>query len=181
MQRNLSSKIKSWIKKNKVIDVILFGSSARGKSKPHDSDLCILINDFDEKKTLDLIDSLAKINSGFHVSIITSSAFVKGDTLTKTLLNEGISIKSGKKYSNLLGFDPKSMFIYSLKNFSPSKRVKFHYLLKGRYGMKGILKEVNGKFIGTGTIIISIEKEDILKSVFDSWEVSYNIVRILVG
>lgn len=186
MQKKLSlviNKIRLWIKKNNVIDVVLFGSLVRGKYNPKDVDLCIIIKDSDEKKSLSLVDSLGKLvdrfDFNFHVNILTTSSFVKGDTLTKTLLTEGHSIKKGKRFSSLFGFEGKTLFVYTLKHFSSSKRVKFHYLLKGRYGSKGILKEVNGKFLGTGSIIIPTEKEDILKEIFDKWDVKYKIHRIL--
>jgi len=184
MQKELSS-VKQWIRKEKVLDVVVFGSSVRGKSKPGDIDLCILISDNDEEKSLDLVDSLGKLTDklegDFHLSILTSSSFVKGNTLAKTLLNEGFSVKDDAPFSSVFGLSNKSLFVYSLKDFSPSKRVKFHYLLKGRYGSEGILKEVKGKFLGTGSIIIPSSKEDLLKEVFDLWKVKYRIERALVS
>jgi hypothetical protein len=71
------------------------------------------------------------------------------------------------------------LFAYTLSHFPPSKRVKFHYVLKGRYGSKGILMEVKGQFLGTGSILVPSEKEDILKEIFDKWDVRYKIYRIL--
>jgi predicted nucleotidyltransferase len=186
MLKNISKeirKIKSWILRNKVEDVIIFGSYMRGKINPNDIDLCILIKEKYETKSLDLIDSLGKLTdefkSKFHISILTLSSFVNGDTLTKTLLNEGFSIKKNKKLSHIFGYYNKSLFIYSLNNFSSTKRVKFHYLLKGRYESKGILNELKGKFLGTGTIIIESEYEDRLKEIFDKWDVKYKIKRVL--
>ena len=177
------SQIKKWIQKEHVLDVIQFGSSQRGKTRPNDIDLCILVSDIDEKKSLDLIHSLSKITDKeeykVQINIITSSSFASGNSLVKTLFEEGGSIKHNKKFSEVFGFQNKSFFVYSLKHFSSSQRVKFHYMLQGRYGTEGVLKEVNGKFVGTGTIIIPTEKEDILKEIFDQWAVKYTIERIL--
>lgn len=188
MQKEIHSiikKIKTWINKNKVIDVILFGSTIRNKTNPKDIDLCIIIKDEKEKKSLDLIESLGKItdkiNFKFQINILSSSSLIKGNTLMKTLLNEGHSIKKNKKFASIFGFENKSIFIYTLKHFSSSRRVQFHYLLKGRYGSKGILKEVEGKFLGTGSIIIPTEKEDLLKEIFNKWEVKYEINRLLIS
>lgn len=178
------NKIKEWIKKNKVIDIIVFGSFVRGKENPNDLDLCILIKDTDEKKSLDLVDSLGRLTDDFrikcHINILTSSAFI-GSTLAKTLLNEGFSISKEKDFSKSFGMESKSLFVYELKKFTPTKRVQFHYLLKGRYESKGILDEIDGTFIGTGSILIPNKKEDILKRVFDKWEVNYQIHRLLVS
>ncbi|MCK4521548.1 MAG: nucleotidyltransferase domain-containing protein [Nanoarchaeota archaeon] len=188
MQKELSlvaKKIKVWIKENKVLDVILFGSSAREKFNPNDIDLCILVKDDHEAKSLDLVDSLGKLTDRLklesHINILTSGSFIKGNTLAKTLLNEGYSIKNNKPFSSIMGFENKSLFIYTLKHFSPSKRVKFHYLLKGRYGQKGVLKEVQGMFLGTGSIIIPTEKENLLKEIFEKWDVRYEIKRVLMS
>lgn len=188
MQKELSAeikKIKSWITKNKAIDVILFGSTMRGKSMPRDIDICIIIKDSFEEKSIDLVDSLGKLLDSsslkFQISIMTASAFVKGDTLAKTLLTEGYSILRNLSFSYNFGFESKSMFIYNLNNFTQSERVQLHYLMKGRYGSKGILKEIGGKFIGKGAILVSTEKEDILKEVFEKWEIDYKIERMLRG
>lgn len=178
-------KIKDWINKNKVLDVMIFGSFVRGKTKPGDVDVCILIKDEDEKKSLDLVSSLGEITDKlelkFHINILTTSAFATGDTLAKTLLAEGYSIKSNKSFASVFSLTNKSLFVYTLKHFTNSQRVKFHYLLKGRYGAKGILKETEGSFLGTGTIMVPVEKEDLLKEIFDQWQVKYTIQRILLG
>ena len=123
----------------------------RGKEKPNDIDLCIIINEKDEEKSLDLIDSLGKLvdknkEFKFQINILTEKQFLEGNTLTKTLIKEGFSIKKNKKLAKVWGFDNRSIFIYTLKNFSNSKRVKFHYLLQGRYGRKGLLEELEASW-----------------------------------
>lgn len=177
MQKELSL-IRKWIKKNRIIDVILFGSSVRGKTKVGDIDLCILIKNEDEKKSIDLVDSLSGLVPNSHVNILTLSAFIEGNSLVKTLMQEGVSIKNKRNFSLLFGFSNQSLFIYSLKKFIPSKRVRFHYMLKGRKS-RGILKEVNGRFIGTGSILVPTSKEDTLMEVFEQWDVDYKVERIL--
>jgi len=176
-------KIKNWIKKNNVIDVILFGSVVREKNNPNDIDLCIISED--EKKSLDIIDSLGRLLDSIkvksHISFITPEEFISGNTLAKTLLNEGYSIKKEKSLSSNWGLENKSLFNYNLKNFSSSKRVRFHYMLNGRYGTKGILDEVNGKIIGTGSILIPTDKEDLLKEILNEWKVDFKIMRLLIS
>lgn len=178
-------KIKSWVKKNNVFDVIVFGSVAKGKENPRDIDLCILIKDEDEKKGLDLVDSIGKVTDSFkgkyHINILSIDEFLSGNMLGKTLLSEGFSIKNNKMFSSVLNFESKVIFIYSLKSFSSSKRVQFHYLLRGRYGSKGILKEVEGKLLSPGIILVGADKEDMLREIFDRWNINYKIERILFG
>lgn len=177
------NKIKTWIRKNKVLDVYVFGSFTRGKLKPRDIDLCILIKDSDEKNTLNLVSSLSRytenMNLKTHVSLLTEKEFIMGSTLTKTLMEEGISLIKGKHLSNILGYNSRSMFMYSLKTFSKCQRVKFHYALNGRYGRIGVLKEVNGEMIANGAIVVPINNEEIFKDFLDIWKVNYKIERVL--
>jgi predicted nucleotidyltransferase len=176
--------LKQWIKKEKVEDIILFGSSVRSKTNPNDLDLCIIISDSDEKRSLDLIDSLAKaverLKLKVHINILKRSDLV-GNTLAKTLLQEGISLNKGKNFASLLGFESLSLFLYSLKSFSPSQRVRFHYMLKGRYGTKGMLAAVQGDLWNPGVIAVPTSTEDKLKEIFDAWKVKYAIKQILLG
>ncbi|NQU79512.1 nucleotidyltransferase domain-containing protein [Candidatus Woesearchaeota archaeon] len=182
---SMTTKVKRWMKSKPVVDVIMFGSSKRGKERPQDIDLCIIVKDEHEKECIDLVDSLGIMvdNAGArsHVTFLLSSSFAAGDTLVKTLLQEGFSIKKGKMLADSLGLNSKSLFVYTLQHFSSSKRVKFHYMLKGRRGVEGILKEVTGEFLGTGSIIVPIGKEDILREIFDQWDVRYSVKRMLVG
>lgn len=176
-------KVSPWIKKNKVIDVVIFGSVMRGKDEPRDIDLCIIIKDQKEKESLNLVNSLGiltdKIKFEFHINILEVSAFVKGNSLVKTLLNEGYSIKHKEILATVLGYKNRSLFIYTLKHFNASKRVRFHYLLRGRYEVRGILKEIRGEFLGTGSILVPVEQEDTLKNIFEMWDVNYKIKRVL--
>ena len=186
MQRELSSEIKNiraWAKKNKVVDVVLFGSHAREKSRPNDIDICIIINDCDEKNSIDLVDSLGKVTDKssfkFQINILASSAVASGASLTKSLLTEGISLMHNQSFSSVFGFRNRSIFTYSLRRFGSSKKVRFHYLLRGRYGSAGILKEVEGTLLGNGIIEVPTAKEDALKEVRELWKVDYKIQRAL--
>ena len=183
LKKTYSNRIKVWVKKEKVIDVVIFGSSVRGSHKPKDVDLCIILDD--ETRSLELVQSLGELVDSFglvsHVNTLTPSGFLGGNTLSRTLLEEGYSVKHSKSLSSLMGFKNQSMFTYTLKSFSPSRRVQFHYMLKGRYGSSGMLKEVGGNFVGTGTIMLPSKNEDVLKEVFDKWKVKYSIKRMLVS
>ena len=74
-----------------------------------------------------------------------------------------------------------SLFVYSLRKFSASNRVRFHYLLQGRRGASGILKQVHGSFLGKGVIAVPTGNEDALKQIFDGWKVDYKVKRALIG
>ena len=77
----------------------------------------------------------------------------------------------------LKDYKRKTLFYYSLKNFTPSKRVRFHYLLKGRGDEEGILKEIKAEQLGKAVILIPTEKEDTLKEIFQLWKIRYKKKR----
>ncbi|MBI2668213.1 nucleotidyltransferase domain-containing protein [Candidatus Woesearchaeota archaeon] len=181
----IEKKIKVWIRKMNVVDVLLFGSVVRGKSKPQDIDLCIILTDEQESKALDLIDSLSKIPpKGLKVQInhLTERAFILGeDSLVTTLLFEGKSIRKGKKLAVRYGLKPTSFFQYSLAGFSNSERVRLHYALRGRAGSEGILAKFGGELVNDGLVSISVEQEDAFAEFLRSWNVEFKIRRVLVG
>ena len=180
----LKKLIHKWIKKNKVTDVILFGSYSRGGYYPQDVDICIIIPTSREKEAIDILASFKKQvnNPRLHVSIITERDFIKGDsTLVKTLLSEGVSISKNEPLSNIYGFENKTIFTYSLKGFKPSERVRFHYALNGRRGSMGVLKESDARIMGNGVIIAPTSKEEMIKNTLDMWNIAYESRKILFG
>ncbi|MBU0536322.1 MAG: hypothetical protein KKE20_05115 [Nanoarchaeota archaeon] len=181
---DISKDMTKWIKEEGAIDIIVFGSFIREKSDANDIDLCVVIQDDAENRVMDMIDSLYKLLEKyalkFHINHLLEKNFVVGgDTLVKTMLSEGTSISKNKPVSEILGYSAKSIFTYSLKGFGASKRVRFHYLLRGRGGSKGILSELKGRIIGDGVITLPVSKEDILKEIFTKWDVKFDIRRVL--
>ncbi len=179
---SLQSKIKLWIKRNGINDVILFGSLVRGKLHPSDLDLCIMLEENQESKALDLVHSLAKELSEFKVQVnhLTTGDFLDGkNTLIKTVLIEGISIKTGKAMAQKYGFEAKTLFFYTFNNPTASEKVRFHYLLQGRYGRKGLLSRLAGKLLSERVIEVSLYNEEPLKEALKQWPVEFTVRRIL--
>src|SRR3989338_1445155 len=100
MSRNLKgfSQLKNKIVKRlgkDIIDVVLFGSAVRGKEKPNDYDICIILNKQLPAKTINEISSSFKEN--IHLSFLTADNFFNSfHSLAKTVLFEGISLISRK-------------------------------------------------------------------------------------
>ena len=176
------SKIQKWIKENKIKDVVLFGSLVRGKNKPNDLDLCIIIKKEQEEKTMDLIDSLSKACNKeikIQINVLTENDLVKGNSLFKTILIEGFSIKQNKSFADNYGWVPKALFFYDIKKSKASDKVRFHYLLRGRYGQPGLLANNKAELIKDGLIEVPIDSEDLFREVLDSWKINYEVKRVL--
>ncbi|MBU0457798.1 MAG: nucleotidyltransferase domain-containing protein [Nanoarchaeota archaeon] len=178
------NKIKKWIQSKKVIDVIVFGSLVRGKSKPNDFDICMILKEEQEKEAIDLVDSLAKSinenNLKVQVNFLLEGNFVKGNnSLVKNLLVEGFSVKHNKELASVYGFRSKALFFYDIKKFKPSERVRFHYLLRGRYEQKGLLANYGAELVKDGLIEVPICCEDMFKEIFGNWKLDFKVKRVL--
>lgn len=181
---SLRLRIRLWIRRNSINDVMLFGSLIRGKAHPRDIDLCIILKENQEKNVLELVNSLGKELREFKVQInhLTTNEFLEGkNTLTKTLLIEGISVKEGIPVATKFGLEARTLFTYKLKSPTPSEKVRFHYLLQGRYGREGLLSKLEGKLIGERVIEVPIYNEEPLKEALELWPVEVTLRRILAA
>jgi len=158
------------------MDIIIFGSVSRKKNKPNDVDIALV---FKNKLDKNLKQQLSKKIQNSHIIELTLRHISK-QTLWKTLLHEGISIKYNKKTSNLLGFKTRILIWYGLEKLNKSQKVQFSHALKGRDGKSGLLKKYNGKYLGKGSLMIPIEADDEFREFFINWKTPFNRRRILV-
>jgi hypothetical protein len=63
------------------------------------------------------------------------------------------------------------LYTYNISKLDKSKRVRFVYLLKGRREDKGLVEELNGKFLAPGCFIIPISEEKEINQIFKEWKV----------
>ncbi|MBU0963235.1 MAG: nucleotidyltransferase domain-containing protein [Nanoarchaeota archaeon] len=163
--------------KKEILDILIFGSIIKGKSNPKDIDICII---FRENIDINLIKELNKKFEDVHFStLIADNFFTKPHALIKTLLFEGISIKTGKELSKVYGMNAYALYSYNITKLSNSKKTRFVYLLKGRKGENGIVKDFKGEFITNAAFIIPVEKDYEMIEIFNSWEVPFNRKKIM--
>ncbi len=163
-------------KNNKAIfDIVLFGSTAKGKQKPGDIDLAVIFNYGPFAERLDYVQEIKnnirkKCGDDINLDIkpyLLKDLFDYSFFGRVGLFLEGISLLEEKPFSRKIGFKAYSLFTYTLTEKKQREKVKFTHLLSGRKGMKGILKDLNGERLASGAVKIPIEKsiefEDILK------------------
>lgn len=168
--------------KNKVLDVILFGSSVRGKEKPKDIDILVLYKD---KKDIDLSYELKKKvgKKGFEVDIINKTykeLFEESFKAREAVLSEGYSLVYGKFLSEGLGYMNLVLFKYELKGFSKSDRMRFYYSLYGRNGAKGILKELNSKKFSETVLFCPVGNAERMKEYLGNWKIKFIEFPIMI-
>lgn len=174
--------IKEFYKKNanKIIDIILFGSSIKGKEEPKDIDLLIL---FKEKKDFDLSYELKKKLKKFNLEITLKSykeLFENTFKAREAILSEGFSLIQNKFISSGFGFNNFILFKYELKNLNKSDRMRFYYSLYGRGKQFGILKKLNLIKFSETIVLCPIENEYNMVNYLDTWKIKYTKFPILI-
>ena len=175
---------KFYNKEETILDIIVFGSSVKGKEKPNDIDLLVL---FKDKKDLDTSYKLKKLlekNFSINIEIVSKSysgLFSPSFKAREAIIAEGYSIIQSKKLSEGFGYNSLMLFRYSLKGFNKSQRMRFYYSLYGRTkDQKGILKELKAKKFLESVILCPIENTEKIKEFFDIWKISVEYFPILI-
>ena len=171
----LESESKKFYLKNKdrILDVVLFGSLVRGKDKPKDIDILLI---FKEKKDLEITHRLRKIlEQKIKIDVeVTSINYNKlFDTKLKireSFLTEGYSLINKRGIAEGLGFANKVLFNYNLKGKSKSQRMRFYYSLYGRtHDQEGMLGMLFAKTFSETLILCPVESANELEEYFGSW------------
>lgn len=167
----IKKKLKNILNNREIIDVILFGSTVKGKANPKDIDIAIITskeNKFEAK--------------GFHISIIKPEEFLSRDphSLITTLLKEGYSLKNEKYFAETLRFEVKVMYLYRLNKLPNSKKVKIVRLLRGNKKERGMVREYNGAWLSNQVFIIPPSSDYIFEQFFINQEVDFEKKHILI-
>ncbi len=168
---------KSW--KDELIDILLFGSVVRGKTKPQDIDLCLV---FRREVNLNLLKEIESIlGEDYHLSsLVVDHFFTNPHSLAKTILLEGKSIITGKRFTDNFGLTSFSLYSYDLSSQPPSQKVKFVYLMRGRDGQEGLIRKLKGYFISNNSFVVPLEFDSQLIEVLDQWNIKYNRKKIMM-
>jgi len=184
LKKILESKSKTFYSQNKkeVLDILLFGSVIKGKSKPHDLDILII---FKEKNNIDLIYKFRlMLESSVTLSVeVTGKSyfelFKKTFVIREAILSEGYSLINHCFFSQGLGFVNKVMFHYNLKGKNKSERMRFYYSLHGR-NTEGILKKLDAKKFMDTVILCPVEHQEEMREFFNHWKIEFKVIPILI-
>ena len=182
--KKLKISLKNLLKKEKfLVDIFIFGSALKSKEKPNDTDLITLFRDKDYEKIEAILYKIKKIGDGLGINLHTEPIIIDNlhnQDIYVSLLHEGFSIKNNQFLSELLGFKPFLLITYNLKNRKNSDKVRFSYALYGRKKGEGLLNNLNGKALGRGSILVPINKQEIVKEFFKQWGVEYKEQKISI-
>jgi len=182
--KKLKQNLKSCLKKeNFLVDIFLIGSALKSKTEPGDIDIISLFRDKDYEKIENINYKIKeigdKLNLKLHIEpIIIDDLF--NQKIYISILHEGFSIKNMKLISEILKFEPDLLITYSLKDKKASDKVRFSYALYGRKKGEGFLKDIKGKEVSKGSILVPIDKQELVREFFRQWNISFNEQRISI-
>jgi len=165
--------------KEKIIDILVFGSFIKNKLKPEDIDIAVLLKNTKQKELLILREKFASFfEVKVHLNLIMIEDILE-NALFKTLLEEGTSLISGIPLYKKIGYSSGAIFSFNLRKLQNSKKVLFSYALHGKKDENGVLDRTNGKEIGKGVVFIPIQFIDEFKEFLELWNVDYYMMKIL--
>ena len=172
---------KKWTEewKKEVVDIFLFGSAIKGKDNPNDIDICLIFRD---KLNLDIIKKAGLIlGEEFHLSSLTANNFfTEIHSLSKTIMFEGRSIITGKSFTGNFGLNGFLLYSYNLSQETPSKKVRFVYLLRGRGESAGMVKRWGGEFISPSAFMVPVGMDSEVQQIFNEWKVHFKRRKLLL-
>jgi len=183
MLNQLKKSLISEKKDNTIFDIILYGSYAKGDILAKDIDIVVIFLEGSLRGRLDKIQVLKQklmdLNLQLDVKQMLLKDLFSSNFLARTgILMEGISLFTGKKFSEILGFITSSVFFYSLKSLNHTEKIKFNYILSGR-NAPGLLKILGGKRLINSVISIPIEKSNEFEKFLKDRKIEYKRLNIL--
>ncbi len=180
--RKFNEIVRNGLEKEGVLDVILFGSIARGKEEPNDIDL-IIIYAFKEdiNCSYELRKKLEKSGFKVHISSNTYKGLFHPSFMAREgIIFEGHSFRLNRPLSSGFGFSSFMLFKYYLQGMGNSDRMRFYYALHGRRNEKGILKVFNCYKFSDKLIIVPVENTDKIAEFFSRRSIRFDKVPILI-
>mgnify|MGYP001563284624 CR=1 FL=1 len=149
----------------KVIDIVQFGSSVIAGKIPNDIDIAVIFQKIPLKEQLEESQKIkVQLETYFDKPIHINSCdlyslFDKGNFAKDSIMFYGKSLISGKYFSEMFGMCPGLQISYSLARLEKKGKVRFNYLLNGKAGNYGMLREYKGKLLNPGLIEVYPEYE----------------------
>jgi len=183
LKKTLESESSHFLKKEPaVLDIILFGSTVKGKEKPNDLDVLIVFKDKKNLNTAYLFRKLIESKTKMQIEIVSKSyseLFQEDFIVREALLSGGYSLINKTSLAEGLGYKSQIMFIYQLKGKNKSERMRFYYSLYGRNSV-GMLEKLKATKQTDTIITCSVENLEPMREYLRSWNIEFKEVPILI-
>jgi len=184
MNSKLLKKIEVFYRNNskEILDIIIFGSTVRGKRTPNDLDMIVLYRD---RENEEISYALRKILEKDEVTVDIVSKTYKGlfdnsFIAKEAILKEGYSILNKELLSKKLNYSSYILFKYKLDRLSKSKKVNFYYSLYGRNGGKGMIDKIGLIKFSESMLLCPINNSEEAKEYLTQQNTEYTEIPILI-
>ena len=178
-------KLRSELKKlvgEQVEDIILFGSTVRGKQEPRDTDILVVFKKKIIKESEYLIRK--KLEQYFpKVALISKTSETLLDPTfdaRESALFEGVGLITGKNLARRYGFISFGMFKYTFGTWEKLQKTKFYYALNGRKGEKGISQKLECLKLSDRIILVPLGNIEPFREFLESWKLEYIYVPTMI-
>jgi len=187
LRRRLSEIAKGFAYKNPdVWDILLYGSSVKGKEMPNDVDIAVIAsrgNPFE----LSFEFKLLLEENGFSPEKVDVKGFLLGELFDENnlvgfaLLVEGYSLLRDKFLHEDLNASAYFLFKFSYSSLPQSEKMRFLYAYRGRNENPGLLKQTNSLELAPGVVLVPVGSVYKFKEFLSLWGLSYEIAPVLIG
>ena len=170
MMKSLAWKLRKLLKDKGIVDVLIIGSSVKGKVNPGDIDIIVLCN----KKDTVIKERIKEIiGSKADIQLITIHEYDKFIWLA--IIREGYSVKHNDYLFNKYGIKPIVLYKYSLKSLSNSKKVMFERAIKNFKNIERLSNRV---------VLVPIQISSDFSDFLRNWEIDidsqeYNLLPLV--
>lgn len=186
MLKKLQKKLDlSWIKKNSIWDIVVYGSFIRGKSNAREIDIAVILSQMLPLKrklimAQELRHKLYMDGYTFDVKVVDITDMLNPGFLGREgILAEGFSLIKRCYLSEQFGFSGFALIEYNLTKLSQSKQKILYYALQGRKKGTGILAKFNGRIISKGVLQVPTKYSEEIKELLEQHKVNYTINFVL--
>ncbi|OGJ20405.1 hypothetical protein A3K73_00130 [Candidatus Pacearchaeota archaeon RBG_13_36_9] len=181
----LESECEKFAKQQKLFDIVLYGSSVKGKEEAGDIDLLLVFEDENLKERVRVAQELKEILSkklkNIDLKTINLKELFEKEFLARQgILIEGHSLLYNKDFSKRLGFEGAALFTYNLKGLNHNEKTKFTYALIGRNG-PGMIKKLGVEALGRGAVMVPVKESLVFEDFLQKWKLNYKKKNILIS
>ena len=186
MQKLWQQKLKLSYSKE-VIDIVQFGSSVIEGKEYRDIDIVVIFENIPFKEQLNQayeikIQLKAFADREIHISQFDLYTLLEANNFAREGISfYGKSLITGKDFGLRFGLNPKLHILYNLEKFQKKDKVRFHYLLRGKGGKYGLLREYGGTLVKPGLIQISPEHQDIFVNAIQKITSNFNLKMVFLA
>jgi len=169
-----------------VWDILLYGSTIKGKEKPNDIDIAVIVKEgnpfevsFEFKRLLE--DKGLSPDEVDVKGFLLEELFEENNLVGFALLVEGYSLLNGKFLHERINAKGYFLFRFSYSSLSQSQKMRFLYAYRGRNGSPGVLKQTNSIELAPGVVLVPVDSVYKFKEFLSLWGLSYETAPVLIG